>query len=592
MISNKLQLKGIMDDLTIRRKLIVLFVFCVLLPLFVTDGVILYIIRQDENSRQQYEMSNIASAVEADFKSTVESAVKPTTGLLINRAISEFLDREYDSVVDFYNERYNILTNPFAKINLESRDLIVTMYSDNPTIVNGGTFGRIQSQENEPWLDAIKEAGSDAILVSYFLGDKHRTDPIKKRLAIVRRLDYYKDLKYEKLVKVDIDYGALVRKFNDMKYSVPVYLCEGDKILYSNKGYSDVITPFAFLDGSERFAYESEFELYGMNLRVLIGNDESMGIRMKGHLPIIILLLLVNILLPLILMYIINVSFVSRLRMLSDAFDSVNEDRNSLEVIEDVRGRDEIGSLMRNYNQMVLRLKELIKTVYEDRLEKQEMDIARQQAELLALHSQINPHFLFNVLESIRMHSLIKHEDETARMIERLAILQRQNVDWSDDYIRLKEELKFVEAYLDLQKYRFGDKLNYQMSVRNGCENYYVPKLTLETFVENACVHGAENKAGATRIYVRVYEQEEHLYMEVEDTGDGMDDEEAAALNNKMKDCTIEDLKAGKHIGMINACLRLKMHTNGRASVVLESKKGVGTTIFISIPLDTLKINL
>lgn len=581
-----------MDDLTIRRKLIVLFVFCVLLPLFVTDGVILYIIRQDENSRQQYEMSNIASAVEADFKSTVESAVKPTTGLLINRAISEFLDREYDSVVDFYNERYNILTNPFAKINLESRDLIVTMYSDNPTIVNGGTFGRIQSQENEPWLDAIKEAGSDAILVSYFLGDKHRTDPIKKRLAIVRRLDYYKDLKYEKLVKVDIDYGALVRKFNDMKYSVPVYLCEGDKILYSNKGYSDVITPFAFLDGSERFAYESEFELYGMNLRVLIGNDESMGIRMKGHLPIIILLLLVNILLPLILMYIINVSFVSRLRMLSDAFDSVNEDRNSLEVIEDVRGRDEIGSLMRNYNQMVLRLKELIKTVYEDRLEKQEMDIARQQAELLALHSQINPHFLFNVLESIRMHSLIKHEDETARMIERLAILQRQNVDWSDDYIRLKEELKFVEAYLDLQKYRFGDKLNYQMSVRNGCENYYVPKLTLETFVENACVHGAENKAGATRIYVRVYEQEEHLYMEVEDTGDGMDDEEAAALNNKMKDCTIEDLKAGKHIGMINACLRLKMHTNGRASVVLESKKGVGTTIFISIPLDTLKINL
>ena len=111
----------------------------------------------------------------------------------------------------------------------------------------------------------------------------------------------------------------------------------------------------------------------------------------------------------------INVSFVGRLRTLSDSFDSVNEDRNSLEIIEDVHGKDEIGSLMRNYNRMVIRLKDLIKTVYEDRLEKQEIDIARQQAELLALHSQINPHFLFNVLESIRMHSLIKHEDETAR---------------------------------------------------------------------------------------------------------------------------------------------------------------------------------
>jgi two-component system sensor histidine kinase YesM len=241
---------------------------------------------------------------------------------------------------------------------------------------------------------------------------------------------------------------------------------------------------------------------------------------------------------------------------------------------------------------MVVRLNDLIKTVYEDRLEKQEIDIARQQAELLALHSQINPHFLFNVLESIRMHSIIKREDETAGMIERLAILQRQNVDWSDDYIRIKDELKFVEAYLDLQKYRFGDKLNYQISVRNGCENYYMPKLTLETFVENACVHGAESNAGATWIYIRVYDRDDNLCMEVEDTGDGMTAEETSMLNRKMRECTIEDLKAEKHVGMINACLRLKMHTNSRASVAVESEKGVGTTILINIPKDTLKIDL
>lgn len=582
-----------MDDLTIRRKLIVLFVFCVLLPLVVTDGVILYLLRQDENARLRYEMSNIAGAVEADLRSTVEGAVRPTTGLLINRAISEFLDKEYDSPVDFYTARYNVLNNPFSKINLESSDFIMTMYTDNPTIVNGGTFGSIQSQEKEPWFEEINKAGSDVILVSYYLGDLHRTDPIKKRIAIVRRLDYFKDLKYEKLVKVDIDYGTMVRRFNDMKYSMPVYICEGDKILYSNQGYSDVITPFSYLDDREQFIYENDFELYGMNIRILIGKDEEgLGMSMKEHLPLLILLLFVNIMLPMLLMYIINISFVSRLRRLSDAFDSVNAQKSTPELIDDVRGQDEIGGLMRNYNQMAVRLKELIKTVYEDRLEKQEMDIARQQAELLALHSQINPHFLFNVLESIRMHSLIKHEDETARMIERLAILQRQNVDWSDDYVKIKEELKFVEAYLDLQKYRFGDKLNYQISLRNGCENYYMPKLTLETFVENACVHGAENKAGATRIYIRVYEQDEHLYMEVEDTGDGMDSKDVKALNERMRDCTIDDLKAGQHIGMINACLRLKMHTSGRASVILESEKGVGTTILISIPLDTLRITV
>ena len=583
---------NLMDDLSIRRKLIVLFVFCVLLPLFVTDAVILYLIGQDEDSRRKYEMGNIAGAVEADLRNAVESAVRPTTGLLINRSISEFLDREYASPADFYTARYGVLNNPFAKINLESSDLIMTMYTDNPTIVSGGTFCSIRSQEGEQWLDAIKETDADVLLVSYFLGEGHRTDTIKKRIAIVRRLDYFKDLKYEKLVKVDIDYGTLVRQVNDMKYPMPVYLCEGDKILYSNIGYSDVITPFASLNGNESIAYESDFELYGMKLRVLIGNDESPGINMKDHLPLLMLLILVNIFLPLILMYMINISFVGRLRRLSDAFGSIDGDRGGLEVIEDVRGSDEIGSLMHNYNQMVVRLNDLIKTVYEDRLEKQEIDIARQQAELLALHSQINPHFLFNVLESIRMHSIIKREDETAGMIERLAILQRQNVDWSDDYIRIKDELKFVEAYLDLQKYRFGDKLNYQISVRNGCENYYMPKLTLETFVENACVHGAESNAGATWIYIRVYDRDDNLCMEVEDTGDGMTAEETSMLNRKMRECTIEDLKAEKHVGMINACLRLKMHTNSRASVAVESEKGVGTTILINIPKDTLKIDL
>ncbi|MCR5604066.1 MAG: histidine kinase [Lachnospiraceae bacterium] len=585
--------KGIMDDLTVRSKLIVLFVFCVLLPLFVTDGIILSIISSDEQAARQTEMKNLASAVEADFRNTVEGAVRPTTSLFINRAIYEFMDREYESSVDYYTARYELLNEPFANILLSSSDMLMTMYTDNPTIISGGAFVSIISQEGEEWLKAVNEKDRDVILESYYMGDDHMTETVRKRLAIVRHLDHYKDFTHKMLVKVDIDYSKLVRRFNEMHYSMPVYICEGDKILYSTEGYTDLITPFAYLDRNAGYAYENKFELYGLDLRILVFDSERDVLDLiKGHLPLLMLLLSVNIMLPTVLMYMINVSFTDRLRMLSSSFDNVNNDMSSLEEIGDIHGRDEIGSLMKNYNRMVVRLKELIRTVYEERLRKQEIDIERQQAELLALHSQINPHFLFNVLESIRMHSIIKGEGETADMIERLAILQRQNVDWSDDQVRLKEELKFVEAYLELQKYRFGDKLSYNISVRNGCENYYMPRLTLETFVENACVHGAENKAGTTYIYIRVYEQDDRLYMEVEDTGDGMSDEAVEELNERLRTCTIDELKKGDHIGMINACLRLKMHTNNRASVQVESEKGVGTTIFISIPVDTLAISV
>ena len=107
---------------------------------------------------------------------------------------------------------------------------------------------------------------------------------------------------------------------------------------------------------------------------------------------------------------------------------------------------------MDNYNRMADRMNSLIDTAYRCRLKEQKMDIARQNAELMALYSQINPHFLFNALESIRMHSILKKEEETANMIQKLAIMVRQNVDWSSDSNTIKRELAFVEAYLSLQK--------------------------------------------------------------------------------------------------------------------------------------------
>lgn len=118
----------------------------------------------------------------------------------------------------------------------------------------------------------------------------------------------------------------------------------------------------------------------------------------------------------------------------------------------------------------------------------------RQNAELLALHSQINPHFLFNALESIRMHSLLKNEYETADMVEKLALMQRQYVEWGNDSVEIRREMGFVRAYLGLQKYRFGERLSYSLEVEEDCLDIKIPKMTVVTFVENACVHGIEER--------------------------------------------------------------------------------------------------
>ena len=174
-------------------------------------------------------------------------------------------------------------------------------------------------------------------------------------------------------------------------------------------------------------------------------------------------------------------------------------------------------------------------------------------------------------------------------MIEKLATLIRQNVSWSTDDSTIEDEIRFIKSYLELQKYRFGEKLKFEISVRDDCKDFLVPKLTLVTFVENACIHGMEGKTAACYIYVRVYRNEESLVMEIEDTGSGMLDEEVMYLNDKMNNCTLEDVKKGSHVGMLNACLRLRMSTDLTARFGLESEKGVGTYITITVPADRLK---
>ena len=247
---------------------------------------------------------------------------------------------------------------------------------------------------------------------------------------------------------------------------------------------------------------------------------------------------------------------------------------------------------MRKYNKMVEITNELITTVYKDKIKEQETDIARQKAELLALQSQINPHFMFNALESIRMHSLLKGETETATMVDKLAVMERQNVEWGKDYVSVKTEIESIEAYLALQSYRFGDRLSFDIDVEKECESYLVPKLTIVTFVENACVHGIESKASQGWIFVRVYKGKEELVIEVEDTGEGMSEEKVKEMLDDINNVTIDVIKEKKHVGMLNACLRLKMLTENAVKFDIESEQGVGLSVIIRIPFNKLKKSL
>ena len=369
-----------------------------------------------------------------------------------------------------------------------------------------------------------------------------------------------------------------------MNYDTDIFCCQGDKIILSNGKQGSVAKDFETFTDYDGIGYAEHMSVYGQELELYVMKPKTGIVQaMVRHFPFILLLLFVNVLLPFLMVSCINHSFTARIGELSAVFDRVDDDK--LVEIWNVRGADEIGGLMRNYNKMVHRMNSLIQTMYKNKIKEQEMIVARQNAELLALHSQINPHFLFNALESIRMHSIIKHEMETADMVERLAVLQRQYVEWQDDSVQVEKEMDFVETYLELQKYRFGDKLSFELDVEEACKGYVIPKLSIVTFVENACVHGIESKATAGWIFVRIYTRKDQLCLEIEDTGNGMEEEETESLKQRMADANIEMLKGRGRVGIVNACLRLKMVSKDEVSFDVDAEQGVGTLILVKIPL-------
>ena len=575
-----------MNNYKLNKKLLFLYVVCVLLPLIVTDSVVIYIALHTEEVKQQHMMENDVNAVQFSFSNSIESAASVVKAVDTNEYIDNFLNEKYESSLSYFvacNKAKNLLFNN----NIGGDSSRMTIYADNETITNGGKFSRLSSIKDEEWYQYMVQTGCNTCVYTYYDQSRSPVVGAKRKILFLRRMNCYGS-GCEKVVKIELDYSALVRGLVKMNYESPIYICSDGKILYSNDGKSSStgmdFLPFIYED---QVGYEKEMTVYGKTLQIYaLKSKANIVDSMLQNAPLILLLVLINAVFPLTFMVAINRSLTTRIRELGQAFESVDQDR--LVSIACVRGKDEIGALMQNYNRMVDRTNELIQTVYKDRLKKQEMDIARQHAELLALHSQINPHFLFNALESIRMHSIIKQEYETADMVSKLAVMTRQNVDWGEELVEIRREMEFVEAYLGLQKYRFGDRLSYQLDVTEDCRELRLPKLTVVTFVENACVHGIESKTTPGWIFVRISRDEEELCIEVEDTGDGMDEQTVEILNEKLQNPSIEQLKDKSRVGMLNASLRIKMLTSGNYRISIESEQGVGTMIQLRLSLEAL----
>lgn len=237
---------------------------------------------------------------------------------------------------------------------------------------------------------------------------------------------------------------------------------------------------------------------------------------------------------------------------------------------------DEIGMIGLEYNKMAENIETLIEKVYK-------MELTQKQAELEFLQMQINPHFLYNALDTISWMALAKGNMDVSEMTIALAELLRATIK-KESFVTLREEMNTVKDYLLIQQERFGDKISAEYFVEEDAYSCMVPNFILQPVIENAIIHGLEPKIEKGKVSINISIQDEFLTFLVEDNGVGMDETEILDLYKK---CRENNTK--QSIGLKNVYRRLLLCYGEASMLKIESKKEQGTRISFLIPRNISK---
>ncbi len=256
--------------------------------------------------------------------------------------------------------------------------------------------------------------------------------------------------------------------------------------------------------------------------------------------------------------------------------------------------KDEVGILSKHFNKMVSQVQKLIQEVYQEQY-------LKQKAELKSLRAQINPHFLYNTLESINWMARIKDVPEIGDMVKALGDLMRVSIN-SDDFITLEDEIVNITNYLKIQKFRYGDRFDACVDISPEIGHMMIPKLILQPIVENSIVHGLEDKLENGHIEITGRLSGSDVIITISDDGVGMEEEQVESLNRLFAEYQSDPpaasgpagsrLKAAvqpgddmhTHIGLINVDRRIRMYYGRDHGLSISSDKGRGTCVKAVLP--------
>lgn len=582
-----------MNNVRIKNKLIFSFVLVVFVPVLIVGVCLTVAFRQNVLDQATQQITNNVERIKKQTTDVIGMPIEISDKLLVDSRLTNVVNTHYDSTFEVVKAFWDY--RDFRDyIKLYSEVYNIRFYTTNMTILDNWEFLKVDDTiKAMPWYNAA--LAQENIIWAYI---KDETKNNNKYLSLIRKISF-PTYRTSGVLVIDVNQQELNGMISQEPFDTMIFDDNGYIIAAKNTDWvglkiSDLDFASELTDKPEG-TYEFKFE--GKPSKVVIENlmppSSSNGLKIVSVFTIdsivsganrISLLgfgvILISLVIAFILIYFFSAILAKRMLALNKDLNKVA--LGDFNVISDVSGNDEIGLLSRQFNNMVVSIRGLMDEVTESHQQQAQLQLRQKEIKLKMMASQINPHFLFNALESIRMKAHIKGEKEISYIVRMLGKMIRRNLEIGTKKIALKAEIEIVHSYLEIQKFRYGDeRLTFVLNIAPQSEGIEIPPLIIQPLIENAVVHGLEDRAEGGFISLITSVDGNKLRVEVADNGVGISEERMRQINESLHDMEEED---EYRIGLRNVHQRLIM-IYGEAHGLQIQSSAEGTRIAFEIPL-------
>lgn len=305
-----------------------------------------------------------------------------------------------------------------------------------------------------------------------------------------------------------------------------------------------------------------------------VSNQSMLKEQLNNQLKNTIILITISFIVLLFIVIFSTKHFTKSINQLVEAMKSVEKGKLDAKVTIDNKMPMEISILAKNFNHMIAQINTLINRV-------KEVTNKKKSAEIRALEAQINPHFLYNTLDTINWMAIDKEEYEISNAISSLAHILRYGINMSNKTVKIRDEIEWVNRYIYLQQTKLKSSFKFDLEVQEEALDLKIHKLLFQPFIENALVHGYKGNEENFRLAVRIWIENKYLKIIIEDNGGGISAKELKNINAIISS---EDWDTNQ-IGIANAVERVKLYYGEDAKVIIDSEFHIGTTIYLYLPI-------